>query len=148
MPTPRKSVRLGAIDGSKPPAPPVLPSVAGTPSPPDYFTGEMAAEWSRLVGELAAHPRWLADVDLGVLEGYVAAWSTFRQAARSVAERGAVVVGSTGLVAPNPAVRVQRDALTQLRQYAQQLGFTPVARDRLSVAANEPDGPGSDLLTG
>jgi len=90
-----------------------------------------------------------------VLAGHCTSWATFTVAAADVAARGILVPGRSsadtarqddaGLV-KNPSVQIMRDAQTQLRAWAKELGFTPAARGRIKHSPQSADSRSAERL--
>ena len=71
------------------------------------------------------------------LEGRGSTTEGIHKAAAYIAEKGLIVENRHGDRVPNPMVRVERDALTELRLTLSQLGLTPAARARLGAQGVE-----------
>ncbi|HVL99333.1 MAG TPA: phage terminase small subunit P27 family [Egibacteraceae bacterium] len=130
------------LEGSRPrPAAPNLGGGLGTPAAPKWLPRVGKAEWRRIVRACAGHPTWLQEVDVALLTAYCATWATYLDAARDVAERGALVSGRSsadkGALVKNPAAQIARDSATQLRNLARELGFSPDARGRVDLGQRE-----------
>jgi P27 family predicted phage terminase small subunit len=113
--------------------------------------------------ELAkSRPGWLAATDEALLVAYCATRATYEAAAADVEQRGHLVPGRSPsdrakgehALVTNPSVRIARDALVALLKLAQQLGFSPMSRDRVDrgPGATESDHgsrffSGTDLLS-
>jgi len=113
-------------------------------SPPDWMNADAAAEWQRVMPELAAR-RTLTPADLAALESYCLQIGQARQMQRVIDElNDPFVYSAEGVPRPHPAYRGQRDAITTARQLAAELGLTPAARARVggesSKGGNDEDG--------
>ncbi|WP_419994768.1 phage terminase small subunit P27 family [Streptomyces boninensis] len=105
------------------------------------------AEWKHLAEQHAAYPTRVRETDRAAVVAYCSWWSAFDAAQRDIAKRGALVEGRSsadaarggaGLV-KNPSVAAMRDASTQLRYWARELGLTPDARARQGLQIEEPE---------
>lgn len=134
------------LSGVKESPPKNLSIGIGIPPPPRWLPAEAKREWRRIVKICHAHPIWLQHADRAALVAYCIAWSTYREAAASIARDGVLVPGRSpsdgaraGLV-KNPAVQIVRDAGEQLRRWSRELGFTPDSRQRIAIGPEEePD---------
>ncbi len=96
------------------------------PEPPEWLTGEAAAEWKRIVPELA-RLRLISTVSRGTLAAYCASWAQY-VAAYERWERGHC--SDKSLI----------DAGTALRQWAREFGLTPSSETGL----HPPELPDAD----
>lgn len=115
--------------------------------PPDWFTADAAAEWSRIVPILAQR-KILTTADLGNLENYCMSIGMARQMEREIQKYGAVQMvfaldkeGNSRCIGAkkNPAVAIQKDAVNTARLLAAELGATPVSRSRPTVSDDEDE---------
>ncbi|MDH7795801.1 MULTISPECIES: phage terminase small subunit P27 family [unclassified Beijerinckia] len=109
------------------------------PTPPAWLSKEAKAEWRRVVPILIER-RILTDADLAVMAGYCSAVGEIAQASKIIAVEGLTFEGKTG-PKRHPAVGVRNEALAHMRQYAAELGLTPVSRSRPSVRDDDPANP-------
>jgi P27 family predicted phage terminase small subunit len=113
------------------------------PAPPAHLDAEAAAEWVRIVAELAALDI-RGGIDRPLLEGYCCAYSRWREAETKLREMGgAVVRGPTGGAQQSPWLQVARAALRDMRQCLNDLGLTPAKRTK----AKKKDGDGAPGLS-
>lgn len=121
-------------------------SLAERPAP-DYLSEEAKAEWDRIVPILAKR-RILTEADVGSLENYCMAMGTVREMDREIQKVGPLQKvfkidkdGNSHLTAirKNPAVGIRNEAMTTARLLASELGATPVARSRPSIADEDDD---------
>lgn len=96
------------------------------------------AEWDRLAEVYAGDPTRFREGDRAALVAYSCYWSAFLAAAQDVSTNGPVVLGRSdkdrGRMVKNPATVAMREAATQLRYWARELGLTPDARGRIGVS--------------
>lgn len=111
----------------------VLPPKA--PAPPGGMGAAAAAEWRRVVPELA-RAGVLATVDRGVLTAYCTAWGHMIDAQKILQKDGVVIDSKRGDGAPvkHPAWQIYREANRTMLGAAAQCYLTPTARLRMPVA--------------
>lgn len=104
---------------------------------PKMLDDEGRAEWVRLSEIFDWNPTRFREGDRAAVTAYCAYWSLFEASGRDVTERGPVVEGRSdkdrGRMVKNPASVAQREASTQLRYWARELGLTPDARGRMGL---------------
>ncbi len=104
------------------------------------------AEWRRLAGVFEDQPTRFREADRAALTAFCGFWSAYAAAAADVAARGPVVEGrgdhDRDRTVKNPATVAMREASTQLRYWARELGLTPDARARIGIAEAPTDQPG------
>jgi P27 family predicted phage terminase small subunit len=127
----RRPTALVGIDGGK--ARPNEPKPAKvTVRMPRGMTDRAKEQWRRLAPDLIAKGVLTAwDVDLFML--YCESWSLWEQARRLVADEGPLIPGAHGNQVTHPAVRIQRDAVEQIRRLGAQFGLSPSDRAGLKV---------------
>lgn len=108
----------------------------GAAQKPPSLSDDAAAIWDQYVRELQQMRLW-RPIDSDQLAAYCEHVAVFRRAARVVARSGVLVEGSKKQIIRNPAVMAMRDAAIVMRAYAQEFGFTPSARSRITVGASE-----------
>jgi P27 family predicted phage terminase small subunit len=105
---------------------------------PGVLDGAGRDEWTRLAGVFAGQPVRFREADRAALLAYCVYFSAFTRAAADVVARGPVVPGRStrdgGRAVKNPAAVAMRDAATQLRYWARELGLTPDSRGRSGIA--------------
>ena len=79
-----------------------------------------------------------------MLASYCAAFSQVQQCQRLLNEEGLVVEGKLGAKG-HPAAQIQHRAQSQMRQYAAELGLTPVSRSRAAVVDRAESDDWSDM---
>lgn len=125
--------------GRKPALKAIEGGLARVPSPPDWLPVHAAAEWRRVMPHLTER-RVLTDADMGTVESYCLAMGQIRQCQAELAAAPSPWIESAeGAPRPHPAFRVMHTAQTQARQLANELGLTPVARQRLGTADDGDD---------
>jgi P27 family predicted phage terminase small subunit len=114
------------------------------PITPVSLVGAGAEQW-RVVCEQLKRLGMLVKVDLPALEAYCQAFEQFRTAALKIAEigradpasvGGLLVTGAMGTKIVNPLVAVGRRAALDMVRFANEFGFTPVARVRIQAPAD------------
>ena len=112
-------------------------------SPPAYFNPEARKVWEYFRRALLRY-RIISSLDLIALENLCLATIFRRQSARKLFKGGITRVDKKqgGRQAKNPAWQIYRDAQAAERQWAEQLGLTPAARERLKI---DPPGEVDDL---
>jgi P27 family predicted phage terminase small subunit len=118
----------------------VLP--AKKPTCPRWLDEEAKKEWRRVCPELA-RAGTLALVDRGILAGYCSAYSRWRKAEEAISNGDLTELARHGTRA-RPEVAIARDALTQMRAMAAELGLTPKSRG--SVKGQDKPGKPRDAL--
>lgn len=117
------------------------------PEPPEWIGEYAAAEWRRVAPDLVARGR-LNEADLGTLESYCIAIGQVKEMQRQIAIEGAVINDPKRGPRKHPAVSIRADAMTQARLLANELGLTPVSRQRPGMRNGNSDGSGADLFNG
>jgi P27 family predicted phage terminase small subunit len=113
-------------------------TVKEEPPAPDWISGSALEEWRRVVPDLVARGR-LNEADLGSVEAYCIAVGQIRDMQRLITEQGAVIYSDKGLPKRHPAVAIQAEATNRARLLANELGLTPVSRQRPSIRDNNRD---------
>lgn len=94
-------------------------------------------EWRRLGALFADHPTRFREADRVAVLSYCAWFGSWHRAHRDLARRGHMVRGRSsadrGRQVRNPSAQNAREAGTQLRYWARELGLTPDARVRLGL---------------
>ncbi len=110
----------------------------GIPEPPPELIGEALDEWERIAPVIFAQGM-LTECDKAVMAVYCNAYASWRSALRSLNQmrerdksgmEGNLIRGQNGLTS-NPINRVVRECENRLLAAAQELGMTPVSRQRL-----------------
>ena len=107
------------------------------PAMPRDFEGEAKAEWQRIVPELH-EAGLLTGVDRAVLMRYCLMWADWCRVRAELAVAGEMIPGKDGVLMLHPLWRVRTDAERTLTELARQLGLTPMARLRASIAHEKP----------
>ena len=91
----------------------------------------------------------LADPDLRQLAVYARSWDLYLALDEDIRKNGAVVVTHTVAGVrrfPNPAVKMQRDALCDLMSISRNFGFSPLDRRRLKKELSQERDPLGEFL--
>lgn len=130
------------------------------PTAPEWLPAEAAAEWERVVPELA-RLELLKPVDRAALTAYCLTWQrlvdaqkladTYNTIVTTSADGEATSVEGYGLLATNsqgivraPWIAIQEAASKELRAWAAEFGFTPSAESKIGAAkesGNDEDDP-------
>jgi P27 family predicted phage terminase small subunit len=102
-----------------------------TPRAPGWLSDAAKAEWRRVL-PLLMERSILSRADLSVLASYCAAFGQVQDCQKILNDEGLVVEGKLGTKG-HPAAQIQHRAQSQMRQYAAELGLTPVSRSRAAV---------------
>lgn len=109
------------------------------PKPPTWLSREAAAEWKRVVPELARLDL-VKEADRAALAAYCEAWATFVQATRLVQKEGLTIEAKQGTL-PHPAVGIARNAGRELRSWSGHFGFTPSTEQALARGSDDEEDP-------
>ena len=107
------------------------------PTAPEWLPDEAAAEWERVVPELA-RLELLKPVDRASLTAYCLTWDRLVEAQRLASADGLLATNSQGLVRA-PWVAIIEAASKELRAWAAEFGFTPSAENKLAVKESGDD---------
>lgn len=107
--------------------------VLDVPKAPAWLSKEAKAEWRR-VAVILVERKVLTEGDLGILESYVVAVATVREAHRQIQRDGMVLAGKR-----HPLFGVMNNAQTTARLCAAELGLTPVSRSRPAIRDDEDE---------
>ena len=107
------------------------------PTAPEWLPPAAAAEWERIVPELA-RLELLKPVDRAALTAYCLAWDRLVEAQKIINDEGVLGKNSQGVVR-NPAVAVAESASKDLRAWAAEFGLTPSAENKLAVKDSSSD---------
>ena len=116
--------------------------------PPAWLPQSAISEWERLVPVMRKEFP-LSETDFGMLVSYCLAFSRIKTAEAEIRRSGTYLVNEeTGKKAVNPAVRVQSQAMKDLKQSASALGMTLEARSKLALnkAKQEVTDPFEELM--
>jgi P27 family predicted phage terminase small subunit len=117
--------------------------------PPTWLPQSATTEWNRLVPVLKKDFP-LSETDFGMLVSYCLAFSRIKTAESEIRRSGTYLIDeNTGKKAVNPAVRVQSQAMKDLKQAASSLGMTLEARSKLALnkAKEEVKDPFEELMS-
>ena len=121
-------------------------TITEAPEPPDWIGESAAEEWRRVVPDMIARRR-LNEGDLGPLASYCLAMGEVRDMQKKISVEGAVTYDDKGRPRKHPAVGIRDAAMTQARLLANELGLTPVSRQRPGIRGGQQGG-GGDLFAG
>ena len=150
------SPRLKLIAGTTKPRRRDAAFPAGTPTAPEWLSTLAKTEWRRIVPELEA-AGLLSRVDRAALAVYCQTWAEYTEATKTLKKDGTIIEepiqSASGAIIghkkkPHPAVKLQRDASTRIRQFMSEFGFSPGSRSRIGSGQSgttEPDSPASPL---
>ncbi|MFB5429863.1 phage terminase small subunit P27 family [Enterococcus casseliflavus] len=106
---------------------------------PSWLPQSAISEWNRLIPILKKDFP-LSETDFGMLVSYCLAFSRIKTAEAEIRRSGTYLVNEeTGKKAVNPAVRVQSQAMKDLKQSASALGMTLEARAKLALNKNKQE---------
>ena len=108
------------------------------PRCPSWLSKDAKAVWRRTAKQLKLMGL-LYESDQDILAAYSNAVVNYQRATELVDSEGVLIEGRRDGVVTNPAVRVQRDSATLIRQLAGELGLTPSARTRLKADQDNSD---------
>lgn len=117
--------------------------------PPAWLPQSAITEWQRLVPVLKKDFP-LSETDFGMLVSYCLAFSRIKTAESEIRRSGTYLINEdTGKKTVNPAVRVQSQAMKDLKQAASSLGMTLEARSKLALnkAKEEVKDPFEELMS-
>lgn len=114
------------------------PVPVGVAACPSHLDAAARREWKRVAPALA-EMGVLSSVDQAALAAYCANYSLWVQAAKRLKKSKALTVqtGNGGSIA-NPLIRIQAQALDQMRKFMIEFGMTPAARSRIVGANTDP----------
>ena len=138
MTTRGRKASLKAIDGG----------LKGVPPVPAHVPKDLADEWKSICADMVER-KILTTPALGLLETYlIARWSA-REAQKAISEHGVLVPGAHGAMKPNPASGLLSKAVVAVARLGAELGISPSARakDRFDHAGEKADeGAPPDLV--
>lgn len=106
---------------------------------PSWLPQSAISEWNRLI-PIMKKDFPLSETDFGMLVSYCLAFSRIKTAEAEIRRSGTYLVNEeTGKKAVNPAVRVQSQAMKDLKQSASALGMTLEARAKLALNKNKQE---------
>lgn len=119
----------------------------GIPACPKELGPEAKAEWKRIVGELSKVPGLIQKVDRAALAGYCSSYALFLHLEQMIREPDGLVIEyetKSGAVITQPSawVSIRNQERAAMSHFAQQFGFTPSSRTRVSGPPRKPDGGG------
>jgi len=105
---------------------------AKPPRAPSWLAETAKAKWKE-AARLLSDVGLLTPLDLDALAAYCSTWATWRKAVETIEREGATFTTAAGLVKRHPAVAIAAQAGRDLLAWAERLGLTPAARQRMRV---------------
>ena len=137
-PTPTAIRRLSGLPSKIGPTDSHPEPSQGIPHRPAWLDGDAVAVWNRTV-PILTDMGLLTLADEAMLAGYCQAFSRVAQAEAEIVTNGLTERDGQGNLKSNPAVRMADQARKELRSFASELGLSPTARARLTVAGGKGD---------
>lgn len=122
------------------------PSPAGDlKAPPEWLTDDQKAGWAYAIEHA---PRGLLrKLDQSVFTAWVVAESLHREATQMVRRTGLMVrAPNTGLLIQSPYLPVINKQAQIMLKAAEQLGFSPSSRGRISISGDEEEGGAEEFF--
>ncbi|MGE7691335.1 phage terminase small subunit P27 family [Lysinibacillus sp. NPDC097214] len=112
--------------------------------PPTFLTGEALNEWNRVVPLLQSDIP-ISELDYSLITSYCAAVGTIIDCQNDINKRGVILADTEK---PNPSVRVQSQAMKDMRMLANSLGMSLDSRMKLALnkVKEKPVDPFESLL--
>jgi P27 family predicted phage terminase small subunit len=108
--------------------------------PPSYFSDEQKAVWSYAIEN--APKGLLKNLDISILEIWVTAYVTYRDANQKVRTLGQVIKSPSGYPIVNPYLGNMNKQAVIMMKAASEMGFTPTSRSKIILAeetiSNDP----------
>lgn len=101
-------------------------------SPPDYLPEMAVKEWNRLV-PILKQDLPLSEADYGMLVAYCLAFARVGAAEREIKNKGVFQKAANGARIANPAIKMQSNAMKDMKMAATALGMTMVERSRIAL---------------
>lgn len=144
MGRPRKPTKIRQIEGTRDRRPLDFQEAEPQPrgdvgGPPDYMSKRQRDIWNETLAE--SPPGLLTGLDRVVLETWVLTCDIQRQAAEKLAATPMILKTSSGSVTQSPYVRILNQQAVKIKALAAELGFSPAARTRISIGAEEVSDP-------
>lgn len=124
--------------------------ILDAPVPPDEISAEALEVWRR-VTEAMAPSRTITAADTDVLFAYCETRVAYGEALRIYRSTGFLVVGRNrggDRFVKSPMHQIVRDLANQLRQYARELGLSPIARAGIELPALQEPGSEQRFFSG
>ncbi len=115
--------------------------ITHVPSAPTYFSKIAKLEWVSVCEQLIEMES-LHRVDLALLSAYCVEMASYLEAIKAIKKEGSVITlpGKAGeYKMQNPWVGVKNSALKNAQTLANQFGFTPAARSKISISPKEKE---------
>ncbi len=105
--------------------------------PPEWLCPEARDEWDRMVPQLLAR-NVLTRLDQTMVARYCQTWAVWRQSVRDLDKIGQIYLPKGGKIAKqNPAMSIYLQSANDLLRMEQEMGLTPVSRQRLDIKEKE-----------
>lgn len=128
-----RKAELRAIDGG----------LKGVPAVPATIPTDFADEWTAISREMVQR-KILTTPGLGLVETYIVARWTVREAQKALQEHGVLTKSAHGMFKPNPAAGVLSKSLEAVARLSAELGITPAARAKAGFQrGGQPSGKGA-----
>lgn len=154
---PPKPTQLRVIEGNRAKRPlnrnePVFD--LDLPAPPVFLSAPAKEEWER-VAPMLYRQRLLTTVDRAALAAYCQAYGRWVQAENALARMakadmltGALMIKThNGSPVQNPLVGIANAAMRDMMRFAQEFGFTPASRTRLSGHDGDATDPATKFFS-
>lgn len=134
-----------AHHGVKPTLKAIIGGLDGVPPLPATVPACMADEWNSIAADLNKR-KLLATPMLGVLETYVVALWTQRQALEEIQTNGLLVKTAHQAPKANPATAMLKAAQISIARLSAELGISPASRSRAGMGGEAPGKDEDDAL--
>lgn len=134
-----------AHHGAKPALKAIAGGLDGVPPLPASVPSCMADEWNIIAADLKER-KLLAKPMLGVLETYVVALWTQREALSEIQTNGILVKTAHQAPKANPATAMLKAAQVSIARLAAELGITAASRSRAGMGGDAPGKDDDDAL--
>ena len=111
------------------------------PDCPKWLTKVAKEEWDRVMPELL-RLGLMSGLDRAALAGYCQSYANWRQAQTRIRRFGMTFTTEKGYEGQRPEVAIAQRERQIMRQFAQEFGFTPSARSRVSTTASPGNAKG------
>jgi P27 family predicted phage terminase small subunit len=102
---------------------------------PDWLDDEAKKEWKRILNEITGNID-LSKLDVKALEGYCQSYSKWKQCEETLQKEGYTFITGNGYVQQRPEIAISNKAMSDMRAWSKELGFTPAARARINKNNN------------
>ncbi len=109
----------------------------GKPDAPPYLLGYARIEWKRIIKLI--EPDQATQLDRHALGAYCQFVALMHKASAEIDKHGVVIRDKRGSVKKNPACTLMSQAAQGMKEWAQELGLTPLARARFHPQGVDDD---------